>query len=619
MTYSRNLTALLAVILILAATAPFSFAQTRFSVVLNEQTNFSDSRKSVTFYDADDLNGGPLFSVFTGYEASNNFDEPNAIDVDPATGDVYVLNFDSGMAGDIDGGSALGGNPGPDGDDTEGDYDLLRVNFSTVFDHWKTNFQGKDVRTLAGDLAVGGPATAGGGYVNSTNTDYVTYGAQSPDHSAFDFDLSHSNTFVLPDAVEKIGEVKRNVGDSTGFFQASLEFVDQNTLLLIDDANEDSGETENAANDHSYRILERVATTPGSANDASGDHLDGGYNNGTTESWNSRTIGLVNLDFAEGQPAGHSEVESSAFYADSATGVRGMWVTESDGGGDDVAFFEIDSDGNGLGYRPHAVGAGPEFPNSFALDNDPFVDASTNDGKADNIWVDQDTGDLIIIEGGFGDTADGVAGGDHEPSVIRREVLTYDNGSGQIQFGAWSEKVISDPSTETPGEDPSFLERGQWAAYDSVNDLVYLWNSGNGGDENPAFGVDVWVLDIDTGITTAFLDLDDSTSLFGSSGVGDKTDFFTLANFAPADLNQDGFVDGLDLGILLGNFEMNASPSGGELNGTDPVDGLDLGILLGAWNPPALSAATVPEPASLGLVGLAMLMLTGQRPARRIG
>ncbi len=85
---------------------------------------------------------------------------------------------------------------------------------------------------------------------------------------------------------------------------------------------------------------------------------------------------------------------------------------------------------------------------------------------------------------------------------------------------------------------------------------------------------------------------------------------FEGGGFDPADLNTDGFVDGLDLGILLGNFEQNASPAGGELNGTDPVDGLDLGILLGAWNPPALSAATVPEPSSalmLALVGFGAL------------
>ncbi len=95
----------------------------------------------------------------------------------------------------------------------------------------------------------------------------------------------------------------------------------------------------------------------------------------------------------------------------------------------------------------------------------------------------------------------------------------------------------------------------------------------------------------------------------------DNIRLLTEESSNPADLNNDGFVDGLDLGILLGNFEQNASPAGGELNGTDPVDGLDLGILLGAWNPPALSAvASVPEPSTLLLLGLSVsLALTKRR------
>jgi len=79
--------------------------------------------------------------------------------------------------------------------------------------------------------------------------------------------------------------------------------------------------------------------------------------------------------------------------------------------------------------------------------------------------------------------------------------------------------------------------------------------------------------------------------------------------FEPEDLNQDGFVDGLDLGILLGNWNQNGIPAlGGEFNGSDPVDGLDLGILLGAWNPSSLSAvSTVPEPTS----GVLLLLILG--------
>lgn len=50
----------------------------------------------------------------------------------------------------------------------------------------------------------------------------------------------------------------------------------------------------------------------------------------------------------------------------------------------------------------------------------------------------------------------------------------------------------------------------------------------------------------------------------------------------PEDLNQDGVVDGTDLGILLGSW----GPCAGcpaDINGDGTVDGTDLGLLLGAW------------------------------------
>jgi hypothetical protein len=59
----------------------------------------------------------------------------------------------------------------------------------------------------------------------------------------------------------------------------------------------------------------------------------------------------------------------------------------------------------------------------------------------------------------------------------------------------------------------------------------------------------------------------------------------------PADLNGDGSVNGLDLGILLINWSIppsapgcgGAVPCPSDLNGDGLVNGLDLGILLGAW------------------------------------
>ena len=49
----------------------------------------------------------------------------------------------------------------------------------------------------------------------------------------------------------------------------------------------------------------------------------------------------------------------------------------------------------------------------------------------------------------------------------------------------------------------------------------------------------------------------------------------------PADLNDDGVVDGADLGLLLANW---GSPGTGDLDGSGAVDGIDLGLLLGSWS-----------------------------------
>jgi len=85
----------------------------------------------------------------------------------------------------------------------------------------------------------------------------------------------------------------------------------------------------------------------------------------------------------------------------------------------------------------------------------------------------------------------------------------------------------------------------------------------------------------------------------------------------PADLNMDGFVDGLDLGILLGSWNQTTTPELGELNGIPPVDGLDLGLFLGAWNPPPLAeASAVPEPTSAVLCGLAIGLASVPRRRR---
>jgi hypothetical protein len=54
----------------------------------------------------------------------------------------------------------------------------------------------------------------------------------------------------------------------------------------------------------------------------------------------------------------------------------------------------------------------------------------------------------------------------------------------------------------------------------------------------------------------------------------------------PADLNNDGQVNGADLGLLLGAWGPCAgTPCLGDLNLDGVVNGADLGLLLGAWGP----------------------------------
>ena len=48
----------------------------------------------------------------------------------------------------------------------------------------------------------------------------------------------------------------------------------------------------------------------------------------------------------------------------------------------------------------------------------------------------------------------------------------------------------------------------------------------------------------------------------------------------PADLNLDGAVDGVDLGIMLASWGQGGT---GDLNGDGTIDGVDLGILLANW------------------------------------
>ena len=94
---------------------------------------------------------------------------------------------------------------------------------------------------------------------------------------------------------------------------------------------------------------------------------------------------------------------------------------------------------------------------------------------------------------------------------------------------------------------------------------------------------------------------------------------FLLAQESPAipgDANRDGKVDGSDVTILAGNWQVlsGADWEMGDFNGDGKVDGSDVTILAGNWQSGVTTAAAaVPEPSTLMLLTLASLSLLALR------
>jgi hypothetical protein len=596
--------------LILAAmpTAMLAAPTGGFLAVLNERRNLGDSMNSVTFFDAD-APSLPLFSVYVGREptGSNEWEEPTALTVNPVTGEVYLIAFDSGDMAGVDDSAG----------DTERDLDLLRIDFPAIYDHWVSNIFGRDAQ--AQSLVVG-PVPSG--VNNAANFDYVTYA-----NTAADFNPMHSNQLAFPGSVEKIGQVNRGNGDD--FFEFALEFINDETLIMLDDSI-GLANLGDAADDHTIRIIERTSTSPEMSSStlvdrggAGSNYFNGGYNGtlaeAATESWSSRVIEhagappadpfLIQLD-----GSGHSEPESMAYYYDPDSGVRGVWISEGDSpaAGDVLAFVELDANNQAVGYRPQ-VGVGN--PLTLTLSNDPAV--GDLNGKIDNFFIDQDTGDLIIIESGFNDQSGGI-GPDHEPGVLRVSV-DYDNGSGQISFGAWQTKKFLSPTKDT---NDTFLERGAWTVYDSVTDTVYFFAPGASG-ETPANEMDIFALSLATGATTSYLNVDDAVNLSFSDSFGDKAVFIDLGPSLIGDYNSDGFVNAADYTVWRNSLNATISLPNEESTTTPGMVTMeDYFVWKNYYGASAGSGASdavdsqVPEPGSIVLITALLIFASRFTPRR---
>jgi len=205
-------------------------------------------------------------------------------------------------------------------------------------------------------------------------------------------------------------------------------------------------------------------------------------------------------------------------------------------------------------------------------------------------------------------------------------VDTYDDSSVPNVLGALGVDGSTGDVLYQAGGSGVLVETGSTVGYDEWNH--YQIRLDFEADEFTLFlnhlevASDIFV----DGASDTFTDADIATFAAGFDSASQMEtgaayfDNFLVRNINPADLNLDGWVDGLDLGVLLLKFGKSeiATPEEGDLNGSFLVDGLDLGLLLGAWHPapaPLSAAAAIPEPSTLTLALLSLALCSRRRRA----
>ncbi len=619
------------------------FGAPTFIAVANVSQNFGVLPRGVNYFDVSDidepgfggLNDLPAFSI-GAYEDANGFgnEEVAAVTVNPTNGDTYFLGTDGGTPGNTSGNDQ----------DVAGDYDVYRFDFASVYNDF-----------------VGNNRPAGALYVPSVGPDGFDYNANygsfpdgptglpgvfaglfgiPADRDNTDADPSNDIVF-LDGAVDKIAEVPRP--QTNDFYnERTLEFIDSGKLLLLDrtvDEIEDNPDTvdvdESQPAEYGIFTIERVGATQGLAREPGDAGLGagelGGYNGlENSESWEIFELdGELELDGVAGSLT-QGDLDGIS-YAD-VEGVQGFWAADRDGGGDTLAFFELDFAARSFEKAQFQFIDGNQDA-QFLLDEDPTVDAGTNDGELDVFDVDEN-GDLIIVESGFFPNVDG--GPQEELRVITRDIVSYAGGDTdmdgrtEILPGGYT---VSDFITPTLDDDTGVTD-GRYSFYERGKNQLYIFD--RDGGSLPAVTSDLYVFDLDTNtivyeeldafnngffingqnyhsftLGDAFLkdglvtpdDVDayyvaaqsgsllaqENLDLTGDDvitlGTGEGTDSEVLIRdvigTAFADFNLDGTVSILDFARLRAGFGSGSLYSQGDANGDGTVSILDFAILRG--------------------------------------
>jgi probable HAF family extracellular repeat protein len=198
---------------------------------------------------------------------------------------------------------------------------------------------------------------------------------------------------------------------------------------------------------------------------------------------------------------------------------------------------------------------------------------------------------------GFSSTASGV-----QDAVVfdRGSILDIGALNGQNSVGlAINNKGI----VVGEGAADAFIWSGLGQPLTDLNTLI-----------NPSSG---WHLSEATGIN-------DAGQITGTGSINGQTHAFLLTPVIQGDTNGDGIVNGQDVSIMASNWLQTGINLPGDANGDGIVNGQDIALAASNWlqtfngGGGATSNASVPEPGSMALVGIAVGLFVLARASRRL-